>query len=106
MSDWSSDGGSSDLGEVDGARLRSRSLREGEEAAHDPTGTYRLGLDYLECARLLVGWEGGQQLRIAQDCSQRIVQLVRPALDDLRSEERRVGKEWVSTGRCGWWPVH
>src|SRR3546814_18953126 len=22
-----------------------------------------------------------------------------------RSEERRVGKEWVSTGRSRWWPV-
>src|SRR3546814_12452178 len=23
-----------------------------------------------------------------------------------RSEERRVGKEWVSTGRTRWWPNH
>src|SRR3546814_12020140 len=23
-----------------------------------------------------------------------------------RSEERRVGKEWVSTGRSRWWPNH
>src|SRR3546814_16327842 len=23
-----------------------------------------------------------------------------------RSEERRVGKEWVSTCRSGWWPYH
>src|SRR3546814_12052887 len=23
-----------------------------------------------------------------------------------RSEERRVGEEWVSTGRSGWWPDH
>src|SRR3546814_13519676 len=23
-----------------------------------------------------------------------------------RSEERRVGKEWVSTCRCRWWPYH
>src|SRR3546814_7833463 len=23
-----------------------------------------------------------------------------------RSEERRVGKEWVRTGRSGWWPHH
>src|SRR3546814_13146863 len=25
---------------------------------------------------------------------------------DLRSEERRVGKECVSTGRSRWWPYH
>src|SRR3546814_14708192 len=24
----------------------------------------------------------------------------------IRSEERRVGKEWVSTCRCGWSPYH
>src|SRR3546814_13251804 len=24
----------------------------------------------------------------------------------LRSEERRVGQEWVSTCRSGWWPSH
>src|SRR3546814_18549085 len=24
----------------------------------------------------------------------------------VRSEERRVGKEWVSTGRSRWWPYH
>src|SRR3546814_14351621 len=24
--------------------------------------------------------------------------------DDPRSEERRVGKEWVRTCRCRWWP--
>src|SRR3546814_11108384 len=24
----------------------------------------------------------------------------------VRSEERRVGKEWVSTCRTGWWPSH
>src|SRR3546814_12367576 len=24
----------------------------------------------------------------------------------FRSEERRVGKEWVSTGRSRWWPSH
>src|SRR3546814_19419274 len=26
--------------------------------------------------------------------------------DEDRSEERRVGKEWVSTGRSGWSPHH
>src|SRR3546814_14008097 len=29
-----------------------------------------------------------------------------PADADHRSEERRVGKEWVSTGRPGWSPSH
>src|SRR3546814_11445014 len=24
----------------------------------------------------------------------------------VRSEERRVGKEWVSPCRAGWWPYH
>src|SRR3546814_11305650 len=27
-------------------------------------------------------------------------------LTPYRSAERRVGKEWVSTGRCRWWPWH
>src|SRR3546814_17787376 len=25
---------------------------------------------------------------------------------EKRSEERRVGKEWISTGRSRWWPCH
>src|SRR3546814_17317558 len=32
--------------------------------------------------------------------------LVREALRDSRSEERRVGKECVSTGRTRWWAEH
>src|SRR3546814_14765201 len=28
----------------------------------------------------------------------------RPAAEQVRSEERRVGKECVSTGRSRWWP--
>src|SRR3546814_20740587 len=28
------------------------------------------------------------------------------ARDGVRSEERRVGKEWVSTCRSRWWPYH
>src|SRR3546814_11289925 len=30
----------------------------------------------------------------------------RDAVDAGRSEERRVGKEWVSTCRSRWWPYH
>src|SRR3546814_10951639 len=26
--------------------------------------------------------------------------------DNAKSEKRRVGKEWVSTGRSRWWPVN
>src|SRR3546814_12181999 len=32
--------------------------------------------------------------------------LLHTQMDVERSEERSVGKEWVSTGRSRWWPYH
>src|SRR3546814_14729744 len=33
-------------------------------------------------------------------------QTIYPGEEPFRSEERRVGKEWVSTCRSRWWPNH
>src|SRR3546814_17805067 len=41
-------------------------------------------------------------LQPRQDRHQRRFSRTRWSQEGQRSEERRVGKEWVSTGRCGW----
>src|SRR3546814_9134517 len=79
ISDWSSDVCSSDL-ELNGM------VREVWESA------ILLG----RMAQEKLGVEGGQIDRIDLEYRRR----------DERSEERRVGKECVSTCRSRWWPYH
>src|SRR3546814_10188171 len=43
---------------------------------------------------------------IADSTYRNVPEGVRGFTEDLRSEERRVGKECVSTGRSGWSPYH
>src|SRR3546814_11625372 len=50
----------------------------------------------------------GTEMVMPGDNTEMIVELIQPiAMEDgLRSEERRVGKEWVRTCRSRWLPVH
>src|SRR3546814_3606933 len=87
ISDWSSDVCSSDLGH-----------REGTD------GLTRLARPFLRlCAALSVGaWRTTGDQRQRQHRKQRLA-CVHPI---SRSEERRVGKECVSTCRSRWSPYH
>src|SRR3546814_14177477 len=67
-------------------RLR-RAERRQDRRPRRPAGRRRLPADRR-------GRAGGSQVRRCD----------RPRL--LRSDERRVGKEWVSQGRSRWWPYH
>src|SRR3546814_14792653 len=99
ISDWSSDVGSSDLIEEGLLRfLRQLRLRGDERVPREfdvgkVGGVLFLGLVAvdLDLAQARVGI--GRVLR-HQWC------------DAQRSEERRVGKEWVSTCRSRWSPYH
>src|SRR3546814_19857428 len=105
ISDWSSDVCSSDLGRRDSsARMRSfeldhvgflidelkrvRSSRERESDKDILERQLLRRIDWLQ-----VGFEGSERMRAF--CFHR-----------LRSEERRVGKECVSTCRSRWSPYH
>src|SRR3546814_13060728 len=80
ISDWSSDVCSSDLSLHVGAGRRDQaSGRQSKRALADSGQT---GLGCLRQARAGGLWKG------------------------FRSEERRVGKECVSTCRSRWWPYH
>src|SRR3546814_13093753 len=92
ISDWSSDVCSSDLYSVD-------------QMAED---TVRL-MDALKIdSAHYVGHSTGGAMgqTIAQDHPERIKSLVLSATWPGRSEERRVGKECVRTGRSRWSPYH
>src|SRR3546814_998439 len=88
ISDWSSDVCSSDLQQV---------------AQKVP-----LALGALQESRLLVGCQAGEKaMQILGHVEDHVAALRAPLLEDLgRSEERRVGKECVSTGRSRWSPDH
>src|SRR3546814_17804312 len=106
ISDWSSDVCSSDLpdvaldradGEADGDADRS----EGDGGAHQartfgPRVQYVAGEDWEHRGR--AGEQHGEQ--VERDRAEQ------ETLDphELRSETRRVGKEWVSTCRSRLWP--
>src|SRR3546814_12331869 len=99
ISDWSSDVCSSDL----------RALGPGNKCRDDSFG---YGKGPLAMAHILVGYElGGGHGHV-----HRLMPLVRALeqrghrvtffLRNIRSEERRVGKECVSTCRSRWSPSH
>src|SRR3546814_20271168 len=107
ISDWSSDVCSSDLGTTayledeafiekskDAARKSLRGLFERADAqlANNDwiAGGRSIADPYLY---VVTRWAKGQGVDLS-------------GLDHLRSEERRVGKEWVSTGRSWWSPDH
>src|SRR3546814_5480378 len=96
ISDWSSDVCSSDLHEVRHAGA------EAEIPARHPRQQ-----DLVVSVLFRAGF--GLRPRLAADEMRgqgRPLPVQRQQDLDLRSEERRVGKEWVSTGRSRWSPYH
>src|SRR3546814_14335123 len=99
ISDWSSDVCSSDLQEGEGAHPRKAEPAEriGAEAADDERQGRRAACDDEAVE------EVDREVRLGEQVP---VVLQRPALRQERSEERRVGKECVSTCRSRWSPYH
>src|SRR3546814_18380976 len=112
ISDWSSDVCSSDLKAGDRSKCsekqaRALSILHALESSldFDKGGQVALGLAqiYREARRLIVS---GLQTRSAEEMHQarHIINEIAEAW--ARSEERRVGKECVSTCRSRWSPYH
>src|SRR3546814_18876245 len=100
ISDWSSDVCSSDLLRPDGVgKLLDHA---GAQPAEEESFVLRPRLGQLEIARALAAVERHQQDALAFGASLRQVAVERPK----RSEERRVGKECVSTCRSRRTPYH
>src|SRR3546814_12078978 len=97
MSDWSSDVCSSDLGRRRGQRLGRRNLarRRGEG------GVARIDLRRVDQC-LAVEAQSPPLARLGPEARRLVDRVVDTA--EARSEERRVGKERVSTGRSPWTP--
>src|SRR3546814_1564937 len=85
-SDWSSDVCSSDLGQRRGGLGVERRLRRGAAGVHERDQVLAGAVHHLE--------HGGVGEQRPQ------------GVGDARSEERRVGKECVSTCRSRWSPYH
>src|SRR3546814_16818778 len=109
ISDWSSDVCSSDLlgvlGEASMAAWRERAGIFVSPSLYEPFGLAVLEAAMSGCALLLSDiptfrelWDGAAVFTPAGDSD--------ALADRLRSEERRVGKECVSTCRSRWWPYH
>src|SRR3546814_11860085 len=99
ISDWSSDVCSSDLGLVDQLQSRERIVeRIGGKRHRQARGD--LVVD------LAAEREGLVALLVAQVAADRRARLAGDREVEPRSEERRVGKECVSTCRSRWWPYH
>src|SRR3546814_13165560 len=106
ISDWSSDGCSSDPGRaIDGFRsieqLHVRLLCERLECSRK----WLLGdVELCPIARLRKGGRGNRQRERGCECT--CAQRLEDALVQRRSEERRVGKESVRTCRSQWSQYH
>src|SRR3546814_13206838 len=109
ISDWSSDVCSSDLGDDDGGHHRAQA----DAAACGGEGILDRAGEPLALAPLLP--EGLHDLHRAQRLRHdranvgdpvlaEAGNVAKPAADEDRSEERRVGKEWVRTCRSRWAP--
>src|SRR3546814_18636332 len=99
ISDWSSDVCSSDLAHVAFGAQQTTDLGVVAVGSHI--------VDVLGGDAVLLGIDHGVQ-RPAHDVAPLIVTLAHKRTQRLlgRSEERRVGKEWVRTCRSRWSPYH
>src|SRR3546814_13878983 len=108
ISDWSSDVCSSDLRLPEIGRGGAGHRRQRAEV---DVRAVRCGIDarrrQLAIARD-IGGERQELIALARFArkDQRALGIGELALPDARSEERRVGKEWVSTGRSRWLAEH
>src|SRR3546814_14295780 len=105
ISDWSSDVCSSDLADSFAATIEVTQLARAQSAysgiVADRTAAIGQGTMTLSI--------GGTDYAIAIDAANDSLDGLAAAIntsDRGRAEERRVGKECVSTGRFGWWPTH
>src|SRR3546814_20211049 len=111
ISDWSSDVCSSDL------RADRRDAAIGDRA-HDDLFVERPQIldrpatarddDQVGARHRPTGRDGVEAANRIRDLRRRPITLnqTRPADDMRRSEKRRVGKEWLSTGQYRWSPKH
>src|SRR3546814_18093821 len=97
ISDWSSDVCSSDLvdNEEPGSGGGARAMRFGIVG-------HLVGLAGFQCEDAAI-FQLGDQLAVEH---QKDMALHAPVVGQIRSEERRVGKEGVSTCRSRWSPYH
>src|SRR3546814_12457769 len=104
ISDWSSDVCSSDLGPVFVPLVEAGDVWEGRRAVEDRPDSG----PYLRCES--EGWRvrcGIESFFASQDRARETIGTASKAkLSSVRSEERRVGKECVSTCRARWSPSH
>src|SRR3546814_6604596 len=100
ISDWSSDVCSSDL-RIDKPQVIAMNMTTRiSKAERIGRGLARGWRGYVRGERWLSGW------LVAQGVSASVATILRWTFNlvALRSEERRGGKECVSTGRSRWWP--
>src|SRR3546814_19493296 len=98
MSDWSSDVCSSDLRAGGAVAVAEHEGGAAGAAVRPAVGRHRMAVDQDAVAEALLG--------LRHQAAQRLVVGPVVAADALRSEERRVGKECVSTCRSRWSPYH
>src|SRR3546814_14485038 len=96
ISDWSSDVCSSDLRDAEAVV----DLRQILDLLVDPTARLRHAIDLVD-DRLAV-----LILQLDPQIAHALTNVLGRVAADVRSEERGVGKECVSTCRSGWWPDH
>src|SRR3546814_14877599 len=100
ISDWSSDVCSSDLVGDGGGDLACQRGGKGLHRVRNPCGVAKPALSLRDA--------GGDRLTawriVVRACGQGMAS--EPALGAVSSEERRVGKECVSTCRSRWSPYH
>src|SRR3546814_19383444 len=119
ISDWSSDVCSSDLADVSfetALRARIKALPEVVSAASSvdwsvrPQGAFTsaivLTVAYDPRGRTMTGWQGWIPTRVYIDVMAASAPVKATLRDAIRSEERRVGKECVSTCRTRGEPDH
>src|SRR3546814_13246616 len=107
ISDWSSDVCSSDLDDLlDAGRLERREVVEGHgEVAGDAVEIRRQQL-VAEVPRRMLGRPGHAVALVSAHDEARVLLAHVDLGAEVRSEERRVGKECVSTCRSRWLPYH
>src|SRR3546814_13492787 len=101
ISDWSSDVCSSDLKKIIAEQL---SVSE-DQITPDASFVEDLGADSLDTVELVMALEEEFEIDIPDEEAEKIVTF-KDVLTYIRSEERRVGKECVSTCRSRWSPYH
>src|SRR3546814_13741337 len=101
ISDWSSDVCSSDLALRFGPALRPARL-----AIVLLLCLSNAAIEIIDAFVIFAVGQGVRPARLVSQLEQLMTKLARPILRTSRSEERRVGKECVSTGRFRWSPYH